>query len=250
MTNQRMNMSARALVGVLLLALAGCGGGGGGNPSTEGAGGGEAAGSSVSAQAAPNAPVQSGNAAQANAANAAAGEGNALTDEASRRTGEDRIDSTSFWTMDSHRYVSGGYSQQQSRPDGDGVLTVVVVSTASMSGGTDPENGAYRGGGLNLMFSGTSAGLYAVVPSREEFVRRRAAGAKDVIYVESQVGVGVTTGSTLYVAQSGRVRVTKDAEGKFHLSSEGGLPAARRMDVMGGTEGAPERMTLTINNAY
>lgn len=232
------------LASVLVLTLVACGGGGGGDASPA------ATAETAAAADASSTSAAGTSASQSAATGASSGEGNALLDQASQQAGSEVVDSTSYWTMDGYRYVSGGYSQQDSVPDDHGVLTVVVVSTASMSGGTDSGNGAYKGGALNFSFSGADAGLYAVVPSREAFVRRRAAGDRRVIYVESQVGTGVTTGSTAYAAQGGRVRVTRDEGGKFHLSSEGSLPVARFMDLMGGVDGAPDRMTLTIHNAH
>lgn len=162
------------------------------------------------------------------------------------------ISGPSTWTMDGLRYVSGGYSHQLTEESNEGpALTAVVVSTASMSGGTDANtNGAYRGSVLGFALFGAKAGTYTVAPSLNALADAVIAGNYDMIHIYSQVGTGVTTGTTRYEAISGKVRVEVDSEGKFHFFSEGSLPVEKRLEVLGGVAGAPDTMMLTINNAY
>lgn len=151
--------------------------------------------------------------------------------------------------MDSFTYVNGGYSEQKTFQGARGPMTVVVVSTATLSGGTDRNNGSYQGSSLTFSISGDSAGTYDVVPSREALINA-AAQKRPAIFVECTVGTGTTTGATSYAAESGQIMISRDEAGKLHLSSNGALPAVKQQDVLGGVAGAPARMRLHIHNAF
>lgn len=154
---------------------------------------------------------------------------------------------TSYWTMNSFTYVDGGFSSQSTASIGGKPVTVVVVSTATLAGG-DTSNGAYSGGSLSFSFLGTTGGTYNVVASKATLVS--ADPATNPIVVESNVGVAVTTGSTLYTAASGQVTVTPDASGKYHFASVAPMASTKTLDVLGGVAGAPASMALTIHDAY
>lgn len=149
--------------------------------------------------------------------------------------------------MDSFNYVDGGFSSQSTATIGGKAVTVVVVSTATIAGG-DTRNGAYSGGSLSFSFLGTAGGTYTIAPSKAALVS--ADPATNPIVVESNVGVAVTTGSTLYTAASGQVTVTLDANGKYHFASVAPLSTTKTLDVLGGVAGAPASMALTIHDAY
>jgi hypothetical protein len=153
---------------------------------------------------------------------------------------------TSYWTMDSHTYVDGGVSSQSTGAIGGKPLTVVAVSTATTDGG-DQSNGTYSGSALTFSFLGTSAGTYNIVPSKAALVA--ADSATNPILVESNIGIAVTTGSSLYTATAGQVVVTFDATGKAHFATVAPLATTKTLDVLGGVVGSPPAMTLTIHDA-
>lgn len=155
---------------------------------------------------------------------------------------------TSWWTLDSHTYVNGGHSSQSTTP-GTNPTTVAVISTATTAGG-DSSNGAYSGSSLSFSFKGTSAGSYVVVPDRATFVSTPA--TSNPILVEVDVGIAVTTGSSVYTASSGAVQVSRDAAGTYHFDTDTvvGVPTAHTMDVLGGVAGAPATMRLVVRDAF
>lgn len=154
---------------------------------------------------------------------------------------------TSQWTMDAHTYVNGGHSAQSSATIGDTVHTVVVVSTATTSGG-DTANGAFSGSALTFTFPRGEAGTYTVVGDRAAYLA--AAALTKVIHVQSNVGIAVTTGATLYTATTGQVVVTRDSAGTLHFSTSAPVRTEKTLEVQGGVDDAPATMTLTVTDAY
>ena len=153
----------------------------------------------------------------------------------------------SYWTMDSHTYMNGGHSEQQPATIAGRQYTIVLVSTATLAGG-DQSNGAYSGGSLHFTLLGSAPGIYTVVPDRAALLA--AAEGSKAIFIESMVGIAVTTGSTVYTPASGQVEVTRDTDGVYHLSTPDELQAVKTMDVEGGVSGAPATMRLKIHNAH
>ena len=154
---------------------------------------------------------------------------------------------TSFWTMDAYRYVNGGNSAQTTSPVGGRPLTIVVASTATLSGG-DKSNGAYSGSSISFAFSSTGPGTYNIV--RDSTALLNSPVQANAMTIESVVGIGVTTGSSKYAATSGQVVVSQDAAGKFHFQSVGSLPTNNTQDVLGGIVGAPATMALVIRDVF
>jgi len=154
---------------------------------------------------------------------------------------------SSHWTMDSHTYVNGGFSAQSTSTVGGQPITVAVISTATLAGG-DASNGAYSGGSLSISFVAHGAGTYNVVPDTAALLASDP--ASNPMVVQSEVGIGVTTGATLYAVSTGQVTVTLDSDGKYHFDSVGVLPAAKTLDVLGGVTGAPASMALTVHDAF
>lgn len=156
-------------------------------------------------------------------------------------------DSPSQWSMDEHTYLNGGSSSHATQVVAGKTITVYTVSTATTTGG-DKANGKYSGSALSISLVGIGAGSYNVVPSAAELTR--ADPATHPVLVECDVGIAVTTGATAYTARSGQVRVTRDADGTYRFSSVGTLPMVKTREVLGGVDGAPETMSLTIEDAY
>nr|WP_145549822.1 hypothetical protein [Variovorax boronicumulans] len=160
--------------------------------------------------------------------------------------GEDTPSVTNYWTMDTYRYLSGGNSATATTTIGDRPRTVAVISTATTSGG-DQANGKFSGSALTFSFNGTGAGVYTVVPSKAALSADGVVA--NAVVVEVNVGIAVTTGSTLYTASSGTVRVTVGDGGVLHFDAQA-VPMARTLDVLGGVEGAPATMTLEVHDAH
>lgn len=154
---------------------------------------------------------------------------------------------SSFWKMDSFFYANGGNSAQSTNPVGTKTLTVAVVSTATLSGG-DTSNGAYSGSALTISFIQGGPGLYNIVPDRTVLIN--GTSTVNPMTVESNIGIAVTTGSSLYAATSGQVTVTRDAAGIYHFDSAGGIPMTKKLNVLGGVAGAPTSMLLSIKDAF
>ena len=154
---------------------------------------------------------------------------------------------TSFWTMDTFKYVNGGFSSQSSSSNGGKNLTVAVISTATLAGG-DQSNGAFSGSALSFAFVGGRAGTYNIVPNLSTLINGTTTTSP--ISVEVNVGTAVTTGSSLYAAASGQIIVTRDSAGKFRFDSLGTIPTGKKLDVAGGVAGSPPTMMLTIKDAF
>lgn len=158
------------------------------------------------------------------------------------------VQPSSYWTMDSYSYTNGGQSAQSSATVGGKPVIVVVVSTATTTGGTDTTNGKFSGSSLAFSFAANGPGVYNLVPSQAALAAADAATMPMV--VESTVGIAVTTGTTLFTAASGQVKVTQGSDGKYHFASVGVLPATKTVDTNGGVAGAPNSMALTVHDAY
>ena len=154
---------------------------------------------------------------------------------------------TSFWTMDSIKYVNGGFSSQSSSSNGGKNLTIAVVSTATLAGG-DQNNGAFSGSTLSFAFVDGGTGTYNVVPNLSALINGTATTSP--ISVEVNVGTAVTTGSSLYAAVSGQITVTRDSAGKFRFDSLGTIPTSKKLSVAGGVSGSLPTMMLTIKDAF
>lgn len=155
---------------------------------------------------------------------------------------------SSFWTMDAHTYVNGGNSAVSTSSASGTLVTTAVISTATTSGG-DTSNGAYSGSSLSFVFKGAPLdGAYNVVPDRAAFLAADAATSP--ILVDVNVGIAVTTGSSVYTASSGRVLVTRDNGGVYHFSTLAAIPTSKTLDVLGGVAGSPASMALKVTDAY
>jgi hypothetical protein len=69
------------------------------------------------------------------------------------------------------------------------------------------------------------------------------------------ITIGVTVGAdqpaaSYYEALSGQIRISRDANGKYHFASVNPIPTRKTIDIRGGVPNAPGSMTLTIVDAY
>ena len=217
-------MNIKLVVCAFAAVLAGCGGGGGGG-----------------GVAKPLCPASS-----------ASCDVSALPAPPASTLGAAPVAATSYWTMDGYTYENGGNSAQKattlSTPGcGEVPMVIAIVSTATLSGG-DTKNGAYSGSAVTFDLLGASPGIYNLVPSEEVLIESNP--ANHPIYMTTQIGVGVNTGSSVYTATSGQVKVSQDSAGKYHFDTVTPLTVSKTQDVLGGVAGAPATMTLTIVDAY
>lgn len=145
--------------------------------------------------------------------------------------------------MDSYQYVRGASSIGVATIGGK-PLTAAAIGTTYEG----PENGIYTGSSISFTFIDTGLGVYNVVP-RTVF-STETADVNRTMVVESNVGIGVTTGATLYTAQSGQITVTRASDGTYRFSTVGSLPTIKTLDVLGGVAGAPAAMALAVYEAF
>lgn len=155
---------------------------------------------------------------------------------------------TSYWTMDANNYINGGNTVQTTNAGTGALVTTVVISTATLNGG-DRSNGAYSGSSISFIFKGTPVdGIYTLVQDQSAFLSASPTTAPMLVIVN--VGIAVTTGSTLYTALSGTVHVTSDGDGVYHFTTVAPVFASKTLDVSGGVAGSPNVMTLNVADAY
>lgn len=153
-------------------------------------------------------------------------------------------DGDATWKLGANTYVRGASAQTSSPGTADGLITAIAVSTVGNGG----NYGAFSGSSLTITFHGhLGEGQYAL-GSTEMLV---ADPNSRIIVIDCTVGTAVSTGAVLYSygSAAGTATVTKDKEGKFHVS----LPATtltKKVEVRGGIPGAKDTYELTVNNAY
>lgn len=132
------------------------------------------------------------------------------------------------------------------------VNMVVTTLFGTKAGSADSGTGSYKGSALTIALRNGEPGVYTVVPSREAL--DSAGDGQKVILIVAGFGFSQATGvgPFEYVAQSGRVRVSRDAEGKLHLTSEGRLPSRRMWDHPHSTQPpvAPDNDGLALHDVH
>ncbi|NML40791.1 hypothetical protein HHL17_26575 [Chitinophaga sp. G-6-1-13] len=145
------------------------------------------------------------------------------------------------WKLGTYAYVKGTSAQTSSA---DGKITSIAVSTV----GTGGNYGAFSGSALTIVFHGfLGEGQYSL--GSEEMLAADASNR--TIVINCTVGTAVSTGAVMYTygGTAATATVTKDKDGKFHVS----LPTTtltKKLEVLGGIAGAREAYELTVNNAY
>ncbi len=226
--------------------LAACGGGGG---SAEGNAGGSAgsqtqgSGSGAGAGAAAGAGA-GGSGADGTAAPGSPGTTSPLAGDAGAQAA---ARDGSHWRLNDHVYANGGRSEQLPAPLFRKTGTVLVISSAPASDG-EHGHGAYAGSVLKITLSDQRPGSYTVVPDMNTVVLAEV--GESLAHVEAQLGTARNSGSTVYVAASGRLEVSAAADGHLHVSTPEALPAHKGLEVLGGIDGAPDQMQLWVHDAY
>lgn len=151
------------------------------------------------------------------------------------------LDSDATWKLGDYTYVKASSAQTSSA---DGTITSIAVSTAGNGG----NYGAFSGSSLTIVFHGhLGEGQYTL--GTEEML---AADANNrTIVINCTVGTAVNTGAVMYAygGTAATATVTKDKDGKFHVS----LPTTtltKKLEVLGGIPSAKASYELTVTNAY
>ncbi|MGN7821022.1 hypothetical protein ACTJJB_12895 [Chitinophaga sp. 22536] len=145
------------------------------------------------------------------------------------------------WKLGEYSYVKASSAQTSSA---DGNITSIAVSTAGNGG----NYGAFSGSSLTIVFHGNlGEGQYTL--GTEEMLAANATNR--TIVINCTVGTAVNTGAVMYSygGTAATATVTKDKDGKFHIS----LPATtltKKLEVLGGIPSAKATYELTVNNAY
>ncbi|MDO4232857.1 MAG: hypothetical protein Q4D19_12070 [Lautropia sp.] len=218
----RFSAASRVALSLLLVSvLAACGGGG--------VGGGD--------------PVAA--AAAGVAANAAVG--TAVDQAADQAT--DVLTGDSRWSVNNYTYANRTRSAQQ-YVDGSPGYTVVSVSALPAGGGADTVPVAWRGSNLAIKFVGKDTGTYQVAGNDDAFTAALGSGIK-AIRIQVTVGTSSQSGQSRYDVASGQVRISRDASGRFHLSSSGNLTAVRSgLALNGGLPDAPAQLSFSMQNVH
>ncbi|WP_212005674.1 hypothetical protein [Chitinophaga sp. HK235] len=149
--------------------------------------------------------------------------------------------------MGAYTYVRGT-SSQTSGPSGNGnTITAIAASTV----GTGGSYGVFSGSALTITFySNLGEGKYTL-GNTEMMV---ASPAAKIISISCTIGTAVNTGAVLYAFAGGAsavtVDVTKDSNGKYHISMPAGATLTKKVVVQGGIADAKDTYELTINNVY
>lgn len=148
--------------------------------------------------------------------------------------------------MDTYKYVRADSIQQSVRigviPD----YTIVTASTPTLAPSGSANLGAYTDSAIAIRLIGSTPGIYTVAPADQLKEENRAL---NYIAVQADIGIGVTTGSSRYLATSGTITVVKN-NGVLYFTSATPIQMAKSLDVLGGVVGAPATMTLNIVDVH
>ncbi|WP_143307431.1 hypothetical protein [Chitinophaga vietnamensis] len=153
--------------------------------------------------------------------------------------------SDASWKFGTYTYTRGASAQSSSASNGT-VVTAIACTTAG------PGNyGAYSGSSLTITFySNLGTGKYTL-GTTEAMV---ANPGSRIIVIDCTIGTAVNTGSLLYsyfaTGATATADVTKDSNGKFHVTMSAPVTFKKNIAVNGGIPDAKDTYDLTINNAY
>lgn len=149
------------------------------------------------------------------------------------------------WKFGDYTYTKGASSQSSQASDGR-TITAIVVSTSGNGGGY----GAYSGSALTMTFySNLGEGEYTIAPT-EVLV---ANPTVRFINIDCTIGTAVNTGALLYGAPGNTnvtANVTKDGNGKYHVTLTNAVTLKKQVATGGGISGALDTYPLTIRNAF
>ncbi|MBN9382293.1 MAG: hypothetical protein J0H74_16100 [Chitinophagaceae bacterium] len=147
----------------------------------------------------------------------------------------------SNWSLSNYTYQRGASSQN---PGGN------FVSMAVSTSGNGGNYGAYSGSSLTILFNNLGPGKYTLA-SEDTLVKYL--GTK-FITIDCTVGIAVNTGAVMYSTTgqlpSATVDVSKDPDGKYHVTIKDSVTLIKNIVTGGGIPGAASSYKLEINNAF
>lgn len=151
-------------------------------------------------------------------------------------------DSETSWKLGDYTYVKGASSQSSQPTDGK-TITAVVVTTSGDGG----NYGAFSGSSVTITFySNLGEGTYTL-GTTEAMVTNP--GSK-IITIDCTIGTAVNTGAVLYDSPSGgTAEVTKDSNGKFHVTVSTPVTLTKKITTGGGIPAAKDSYQFTLKNA-
>ncbi|MBO9728348.1 MAG: hypothetical protein J7623_06885 [Chitinophaga sp.] len=148
------------------------------------------------------------------------------------------------WKLGDYTYVKAASSQTSTATDGR-VITALAVTTAGNGG----NYGAFSGSALAMTFySNLGEGTYSI-GTTEAMVSNPTSR---ILTITCTIGTAVNTGSILYSVNGtgGTANVTKDSNGKFHITVSSAVSFKKDIVVGGGIPAAKATYDLTIHNAW
>jgi hypothetical protein len=150
-------------------------------------------------------------------------------------------DGNSNWMMGSHTYQRGASAQSA----GGNFISMSVSTT-----GNGGNYGAYSGSSLGIIFNNLGAGEYTLA-SEDTLAKYPAIR---FITIDCTIGTAVNTGAVMYSTtgqlSSATVDVTKDSDGKYHVTLKDSVQLVKNVVVGNGISGAASSYGVTIDNAY
>ncbi|MFB6453889.1 hypothetical protein ACE38W_01360 [Chitinophaga sp. Hz27] len=153
--------------------------------------------------------------------------------------------SDSNWKLGDYTYARSTSAQTSSASGNGGTVTAIATTTS----GTGGSYGAFSGSSVSITFySNLGAGTYTI-GTTEMMV---ANPGTPILNISCTVGTAVNTGAVMYncVNNGGTAEVTKDANGKFHVSIKSAVTLEKGVVVGGGIADAKASYSFTLNNGY
>jgi len=150
-------------------------------------------------------------------------------------------DNAASWKLGDYSYVKGGSSQSSQTNDGK-TITAIAISTSGDGG----NYGAFSGSAVTITFySNLGEGTYTL-GTTEAMVSNPAS---KIINIDCTIGTAVNTGAVLYDSVSGgTAEVTKDSNGKFHVTVTTPVTLTKKVSTGGGIPAAKDSYQFTLKN--
>lgn len=151
-------------------------------------------------------------------------------------------DNETSWKLGDYTYVKGGSSQSSQANDGK-TITGIAVTTSGDGG----NYGAFSGSSVTITFySSLGEGTYTL-GTTEAMVANP--GSK-IMNLDCTIGTAVSTGAVMYDSSlGGTAEVTKDSNGKFHVTVSTPITLTKKVTTGGGIPAAKDSYQFTLKNA-
>lgn len=148
------------------------------------------------------------------------------------------------WKLGDYTYVRAASSQSSTASEGR-VITAIAVTTAGDGG----NYGAFSGSSLAMTFySNLGEGSYSIGTTQAMVSNPTSR----ILALTCTIGTAVNTGAILYSVNGtgGTANITKDSNGKFHVTVSSTVSFKKDIVVGGGIPAAKATYDLTIHNAW